>query len=90
MYRITELQQSHVSELARLQHTHSSELATTQRALQEERDKRETAEKSLEAQSERDVSITMEDVQPFAAMTVGGAAPTTFGAYIYIYISYVW
>lgn len=78
--RLSELQQSHVAELTRLRHAHSSELSSVQQALQEERKRREEAEKSLEGQG--DVSISMEDVQPF--VSVGGGAggetgPATLG-----------
>ncbi len=75
--RITELQQVHVSELAHLQRAHASELVASRQALQEERGKREAAESSLQAQ--RDVSISMEDVQPIAGSTGSWTQPTTLG-----------
>lgn len=76
-YRLSELQQAHVAELTRLQHAHSSELSSVQQALQQEREKREAVEKSLEEQGE--VAISMEDVQAFAPMGggAGGAGPAT-------------
>ena len=86
VFRISELQQSHASEIARLKHAHSSEIASIQQTLQEEKTKRDTAERSLEAQ--RDVAIPMEDVQPFATLGSGDPVPKTLGKTITCTIIY--
>ena len=77
--RISELKRSHLSEITSLKQAHSSELANIQVALNEEKDKREMMERSLEAQGE--VVISMEDVQPFASVRseVESGEPLTLG-----------
>lgn len=80
VHRLLELEHAHTTETSRLQHSHASQLAGIQHELKEEREKKEVAERLLEAQ--RDVAISMEDVQPFAGSagldSSGSSEPKTF------------
>ena len=77
--RLLELEHAHIAETSRLQLSHTSLLVDVQQELKEEREKRELAERLLEAHRDS-VSISMEDVQPFAVLdSSANSDPKTFG-----------